>query len=109
MAEKSKALRSENPSIPFAEVSKACGAQWALLEDRSKYVALARTDKKRRAAPVAALYAAGRVHHVGHFRELEDEMLEFGQSKASPNRLDAMVWGVSHLLIGVEPPQFRYL
>lgn len=69
----------------------------------------ARFDKKRRAAPVAALYAAGRVHHVGHFRELEDEMLEFGQSKASPNRLDAMVWGVSHLLIGVEPPQFRYL
>lgn len=38
----------------------------------------ARHDKRRRAAPVAALYSAGRVHHVGHFRELEDEMLAFG-------------------------------
>ncbi len=67
----------------------------------------ARFDKRRRAAPVAALYAAGRVHHVGHFRALEDEMLDFGLSKQSPNRLDALVWGVSHLLIGQRTPRLR--
>ncbi len=69
----------------------------------------ARFSKRRRAAPVAALYAAGRVHHVGHFRELEDEMLAFGEAKASPNRLDALVWGVSHLMIRTAEPQMRYL
>ena len=65
----------------------------------------ARHDKRRRAAPVAALYSAGRVHHVGHFRELEDEMLEFGQSTSSPNRLDALVWGVTHLLLNRAEPR----
>lgn len=69
----------------------------------------ARVDKRRRAAPVAALYAAGRVHHVGYFRALEDEMMAFGLSKASPNRLDALVWGVSHLLIQSALPQLRRL
>jgi phage terminase large subunit-like protein len=52
-----------------------------------------------RAEPVSALYEQGRVHHVGSFRELEDEMCEheFKTSEPSPNRIDALVWGISFL------------
>ena len=65
----------------------------------------ARLSKAQRAHPVAALYGAARVHHVGHFRKLEDEMLSFGSSKVSPNRLDALVQGVTHLLLQPTSPR----
>ncbi|HVV94724.1 MAG TPA: ATP-binding protein, partial [Hyphomicrobiales bacterium] len=55
-----------------------------------------------RAEPVAALYAQGRVKHAGMFPALEDEMCDFGRdglsSGHSPDRLDALVWAVSHLM-----------
>lgn len=55
-----------------------------------------------RAEPVAALYAEGRVAHVGTFEALEDEMCAFGSdgraNGRSPDRLDALVWAVSDLM-----------
>lgn len=61
----------------------------------------ASAGKKARALPVAALYEAGRVCHVGCFRELEDEMCSFGGEgfSGSPDRLDALVWGVWALML----------
>lgn len=63
----------------------------------------ARKDKKSRAEPVAALYEQGRIHHIGMFELLEDEMCNFDQqiaaSQKSPDRVDALVWAVSHLLL----------
>lgn len=55
-----------------------------------------------RAEPVAALYEKGRVHHVGVFPELEDEMTGFAPltAKTSPNRMDALVWAVTELSKG---------
>jgi PBSX family phage terminase large subunit len=55
--------------------------------------------KLARAEPVASLYSAGRVHHVGNFAELEDELCTYtGNPKGkSPNRLDAIVWGLTEL------------
>ena len=51
-----------------------------------------------RAEPVAALYEQGRVHHVGMFPELESQMCSYtGETNTSPDRLDALVWGVSSL------------
>ena len=52
-----------------------------------------------RAEPVAALYEEGRVHHVGQFPELEQEMTEYTGAKKdkSPNRLDALVWLLTDL------------
>lgn len=66
----------------------------------------ARVGKRVRAEPVAALYARGRVIHAGHFRELEDEMCCFGAPgfSTSPDRLDALVWAVSHLLLARHAP-----
>lgn len=64
----------------------------------------AHRGKWLRAEPVAALYEQGRVKHAGVFPALEDEMCDFGldglSSGRSPDRLDAMVWAVSHLTFG---------
>jgi phage terminase large subunit-like protein len=55
--------------------------------------------KKARAEPVAALYEQGRVSHVGAFAELEDEMCAVIGDGASPDRLDALVWALTELLL----------
>lgn len=57
--------------------------------------------KQARAEPVAALYEQGRMHHCGTFVGLEDEMVTWVplESKDSPNRVDAMVWAATELLI----------
>ncbi|HEX7871871.1 MAG TPA: terminase family protein [Sphingobium sp.] len=62
--------------------------------------------KVARAEPVATLYEAGRVVHVGLFAALEDEMcgLLAGGSYAgpgrSPDRADALVWALTDLILG---------
>lgn len=58
--------------------------------------------KQARAEPVAALYEQGRIHHVGTFTQLEDELCtwEPGLGMPSPNRLDALVWALSELIVG---------
>ena len=57
--------------------------------------------KIARAEPVAALYERGLIHHAGTFPALEDQMVGFtgAASNASPDRLDALVWAVSELMI----------
>ncbi len=67
-----------------------------------------------RAEPVAALYEQGRVVHAGHFAALEDQMCDFGpdglSSGRSPDRLDALVWALTELLLGRRgSPQIRHL
>lgn len=61
----------------------------------------AHRGKFARAEPVAALYEQGRVHHVGSFPELEDQLCEFvpGVSRESPDRLDALVWALTDLMV----------
>jgi phage terminase large subunit-like protein len=56
--------------------------------------------KALRAEPVSTLYEQGRVHHVGAFTALEDEMCNWDPSlgEASPDRLDAMVWAITYLM-----------
>jgi phage terminase large subunit-like protein len=61
--------------------------------------------KQTRAEPIAALYEQGRVHHVGGFPALEDQMCSWvpGVGK-SPDRVDAMVWALTDLMLDqVEP------
>lgn len=57
--------------------------------------------KAIRAEPVSALYEQGRVHHVGSFPALEDQMTQFDPSETSqksPDRMDALVWAVTELM-----------
>lgn len=57
--------------------------------------------KRLRAEPVSALYEQQRVHHVGQFKRLEDQMVTWTpDSPDSPDRLDAMVWALTELMEG---------
>lgn len=64
-----------------------------------------------RAEPIASLAAKGLVHMVGAFPELETELTQWDPSigGVSPNRLDALVWGVWHLARLGEEPAPNYL
>lgn len=55
--------------------------------------------KEIRAEPISSLYQQNKIHHVGTFRELEDEMTEWipNEGMKSPNRVDALVWAVTAL------------
>lgn len=73
---------------------------------------VASRGKWLRAEPVAALYEQNRVRHVGDLSELEDEMCSFGpdglsgeDDRKSPNRLDAMVWAITELMLEPEIPR----
>jgi phage terminase large subunit-like protein len=64
-----------------------------------------------RAEPVSAIYEQGRVHHVGAFPALEDQLAnfatDFDRSSAgySPDRLDALVWAISELAVKAINPE----
>lgn len=65
--------------------------------------------KRTRAEPVAALYEKpnSRVHHVGFYPELEDQMCNWsgGPGERSPDRLDSLVWSLSDFTThGFQPP-----
>jgi phage terminase large subunit-like protein len=80
-------IRTVDPSVPFKALRASRG-------------------KVARAEPVAALDEQGRVHHVGAFPELEDQMCAFtgdfarARSGYSPDRVDARVWALSELMLG---------
>jgi phage terminase large subunit-like protein len=57
--------------------------------------------KITRAEPVASLYEQKRVHHVGAFDTLEDQLCSFAPGVAgSPDRLDALVYALTDLMLG---------
>jgi phage terminase large subunit-like protein len=67
-----------------------------------------------RAEPVALLYEQGRVRHAAAMPKLEDEMTDFGSDGLSaghsPDRLDALVYALTELLLNDEPaPRLRAL
>ena len=70
--------------------------------------------KAIRAEPISALYEQGRVHHVGGFSQLEDQMCAFTQdfdrstAGYSPDRLDAMVWALTELMLSDSASTFFF-
>jgi predicted phage terminase large subunit-like protein len=64
--------------------------------------------KYARAEPVSALYEQGKVFHVKGLMDLEDQMVTWEplESIGSPDRLDAMVWAITNLLLNnrIQPP-----
>lgn len=65
--------------------------------------------KAVRAEPFSALYEQGKVRHVGEFRELEDELVNFSTigyvGGSSPNRADALIWALTELFPGIVAPR----
>jgi phage terminase large subunit-like protein len=83
-------VRTVDAGVPFTKVHASRG-------------------KRVRAEPVAALYEQGRVHHVGTFPELEDQLTTWTpDSGESPDRLDALVWALTDLMLGTEHRKMRY-
>jgi len=64
---------------------------------------VASRGKSVRAEPISALYEQGRVHHVGTFPDLEDQLCNFTASgyigDNSPDRADALVWAITELML----------
>src|SRR4029077_20843559 len=83
-------LRLTDPNVPFTALHAAHG-------------------KVARAEPVAALYEQGRVHHLGAFAPLEDQMCAFSAdfdrdiAGYSPDRADALVWALTELFLNPMP------
>jgi phage terminase large subunit-like protein len=91
-----------------AEVNQGGDMVTAVMREIDRHVPVtavrATRGKWLRAEPVAALYAQGRVRHVGALPELEDELCDFGpdglSAGRSPDRLDALVWAITALMLG---------
>jgi len=58
--------------------------------------------KQTRAEPIASLFEHDRGHVIGSFPTLEDEMCLWEPGQDSPNRMDAMVWAFTDLLVDPE-------
>ena len=88
-------IRQVEPSVPVRKV-RATRGKWV------------------RAEPVAALYERGLVSHVGSFPALEDQLCDFGpqglSSGRSPDRLDALVWALTDLMLTIKgEPRVRVM
>ncbi|MFL5279513.1 MAG: DNA-packaging protein [Rhodopila sp.] len=66
---------------------------------------VASRGKQLRAEPIAAFYQQHRVHHVGEFPALEDQMTGWDPtvSGPSPDRVDSLVWACTELMSGRAP------
>ena len=75
-------LRTRDKSIPVKTVHASRG-------------------KATRAEPIAALYEQGRIHHVGTFPALESQLTSWtgANGEPSPDRLDALVWALTDLML----------
>ena len=74
-----KLLRVQDVNVPYTSVRATRG-------------------KMLRAEPISALYEQDKVHHVGFFKELEDQMTSYTPyTTKSPDRLDAVVWALTSL------------
>ena len=75
-------IRVARPRTPFKKVTASRG-------------------KVQRAEPFSALYEQGKIRHVGVFPKLEDELAGFSTfgytGGGSPNRADALIWGLAEL------------
>ena len=72
-------LKQVDPNVPTKKVTATRG-------------------KQLRAEPISSLYEQGRVHHIGYFAQLEEQMVSWtSASTESPDRLDALVWALTEL------------
>lgn len=79
-------IRAAKPGIPYREVKASRG-------------------KIARAEPISALFEQGKVHMAGMFSDLEDQLVSMTTGgyigSNSPDRADAMVWGLTHIFPGM--------
>ncbi len=83
-------VRAASPNISFSKLTASRG-------------------KVVRAEPIAALYEQGKISHVGHYPEIENQLMDFTAAGymglKSPDRGDALVWGFTELFPGLTNKQ----
>ena len=102
-----EAYRRFDADRVVAEINQGGDMVTAMLRSVDERLPVSTVRAKRgkflRAEPVAALYEQGRVRHAGHFVRLVDQMCDFGpdglSAGRSPDRLDALVWALTALLL----------
>ena len=98
-----------NADRVIAEVNNGGDLVEAVIRQIDKNVSYksvhATRDKLTRAEPIAALYEQGKAHHVGQLLDLELEMTSWESKKGekSPNRIDALVWAGTELVLNASP------
>lgn len=116
------AYRTHNADRIVAEVNNGgdmVEATLRIIEPNAPFAAVrASRGKVTRAEPVAALYEQGRVRHLGVFSQLEDQMCAFTRDAHgdlasrsagdSPDRVDALVWALTDLLVEPMPGEGIY-
>ena len=106
-----QAFKSFGADRVVAETNQGGDMVEAVLRQHAPLISYRKVHASRgkvaRAEPISALYEQGRIHHVGHFRDLEDEMCQITATgfvgRGSPDRVDALVWALTELM--VEPAQ----
>lgn len=79
-------VHAANPDVAYREVTASRG-------------------KVQRAEPISMLYEQGKIHHVGYFPEIEDQLCSFTQNGyqglTSPDRGDSTIWAATELFPGI--------
>ncbi|MCF8009637.1 MAG: terminase family protein [Halanaerobiales bacterium] len=83
-------LRSVNKNVSYKKVHASRG-------------------KALRAEPVASLYEQEKVYHKKQFSKLEDQLCTWQPGEDSPDRLDALVWAMTELMLNEAGPRIRSL
>jgi phage terminase large subunit-like protein len=98
------AYEANNADRIVAEVNNGGDMVEAVIRSVDSSVAYKKVNasrgKRARAEPISALYEQGRIHHVGMFDDLEDQLCSYTpESKDSPDRMDALVWAFTELML----------
>lgn len=87
-------IQAQDPNLPFTCVTATRG-------------------KVIRAEPISSLYDQNKIHHVGYFADLEDQLCSFLTSGyvgiTSPDRADSAIWGFTHLFPKMTAKAAQYL
>lgn len=101
-----KSYSGNKADFVVAEVNQGGDLVEQNLSAIDKYMPVRKVHASRgkliRAEPVAALSEKGRLHMVGDFFELEEELTSWvpDSGEPSPNRLDALVWACAYMMKG---------
>ena len=91
-----------------AEVNKGGDLVERVIKSQDPHIAYrgvrATRGKYLRAEPVAALYEQGKVYHIRPFEILEQQLCTYVPDRGmkSPDRMDALVWGITDLMLAQE-------
>lgn len=95
------AYRTHRADRIIAEANQGGDMVTSVLRTVDKHLSItpvwASRGKQTRAEPIASLYEQGRVHHVGAFPALEEQMCNWVPGMPSPDRMDALVWALTAL------------